>query len=147
MVQNLYSTAYQGELWDTGAARVSTVGKCQVEAYLRENPRTKIDWTPGSITIRFGGNQQQTSTGTITKKNQLGTVIYHILESPTPFLFSLYDADRFQAYFNNVDNCIVRANGTTIPVIRKWGHPIFNTLIWVFTYKFDKDGYLERYKV
>ncbi|RDI84342.1 hypothetical protein Vi05172_g5623 [Venturia inaequalis] len=38
-----YTTAYQGELWDTGAARFSTVGKCQAEAFLRENPRAKVD--------------------------------------------------------------------------------------------------------
>lgn len=126
LLQNAYSTTYQGELWDTGAARVSTVGKCQVEAYLRENPRAKISWKPGTTTIRFGGSEQKTSIGTITKINQLGNVTYHILDTPTPFLFSLHDADRLQAYFNNVDNLIVRADGTTIPVIRKWGHPFFN---------------------
>ena len=46
---------YQGELWDTGAAEVSTVGKAQLEAYLWENPRTKVDWTPGETKISFGG--------------------------------------------------------------------------------------------
>jgi hypothetical protein len=58
--------------------------------------------------------------------NSIGRVKYHILNTSTPFLFSLYDADRLGAYFNNVQNVIVRRNGTTIPVVRKWGHPFFN---------------------
>lgn len=124
---NQYSTMYQGELWDTGAAQVSTVGKCQVDAYVRENPRAKIAWIPGTAEIRFGGGIVQTSIGTIVMENAIGQVTYHILNTPTPFLFNLHDADRLKAYFNNVDDVIVRKDSTTIPVIRKWGHPFFNT--------------------
>jgi hypothetical protein len=127
VLQNQYTTTYQGELWDTGAARVSTVGKCQVEAYLRENPRAKISWIPGTAKIRFGGSNVEISIGTMLMENAIGQVTYHILDTPTPFLLCLHDADRLKAYFNNVENVIVRADGKTIPVIRKWGHPFFNT--------------------
>ncbi|KAI1818869.1 hypothetical protein F4861DRAFT_544666, partial [Xylaria intraflava] len=41
ILDDLYRTEYQGELWDTGASSFSTVGKAQLEAYLRLNPRTK----------------------------------------------------------------------------------------------------------
>ncbi|KLU93222.1 hypothetical protein MAPG_12159, partial [Magnaporthiopsis poae ATCC 64411] len=126
VLNNQYTTSYQGELWDTGAARVSTVGKSQVEAYLRENPCAKIDWTPGSTEIRFGGSGPETSIGTMTMENPLGVVTYHILRTQTPFLFCLHDADKVKAYYNNVNDTIVRRDGTTIPVIRKWGHPFFN---------------------
>lgn len=127
ILQNQYATVYQGELWDTGAAQVSTVGKCQVEAYLRENPRAKISWIPGTAEIRFGGGIVQRSIGTMLMENPIGQVTYHILDTPTPFLLSLHDADRLKAYFNNVEDIIVRADGKTVPVIRKWGHPFFNT--------------------
>ncbi|KAI1818890.1 hypothetical protein F4861DRAFT_544594, partial [Xylaria intraflava] len=42
VLDDLYRTEYQGELWDTGASSFSTVGKAQLEAYLRLNPRTKL---------------------------------------------------------------------------------------------------------
>jgi hypothetical protein len=54
------------------------------------------------------------------------SITYHVLDTSTPFLFSLYDADRLKAYFNNVSDTIVQGH-TTIPVVRKWGHPFFNT--------------------
>ena len=125
-LQNQYVTRFQGEMWDTGAARVSTVGKPQVLAFLCEKPDAKVDWTPGSAEIRFGGSQVETSIGTMTMENPLGTVTYHILNTPTPFLLSLHDADRLQAYFNNIANIIVQCDGTTVPVVRKWGHLFFN---------------------
>ncbi|KAH9436125.1 hypothetical protein MCOR02_012541 [Pyricularia oryzae] len=126
VLHNQYSTTYQGELWDTGAARVSTVGKCQVLAYLRENPRARIDWTPGSTEVRFGGGKAEQAIGTMTMENALGTITYHVLNAQTPFLFCLHDADKLEAYFNNVENVIVRKDGTRVPVVRKWGHPFFN---------------------
>jgi hypothetical protein len=43
ILEDRYRTTYQGELWDTGAAKISTVGKAQLKAYVRENPRTKIN--------------------------------------------------------------------------------------------------------
>jgi hypothetical protein len=121
-----YRTTYQGELWDTGAAKISTVGRAQLEAYVRENPDTIIDWTPSQANISFGGQNPRGSIGTVRIQNPIGTVTYHILDTNTPFLLSLADADKLGAYFNNVRNVIVRKDKTTIPVVRKWGHPFFN---------------------
>ncbi|KAL0932658.1 uncharacterized protein CTRU02_211621 [Colletotrichum truncatum] len=59
-------------------------------------------------------------------ENPIGRVKYHIFESATPFLFSLKDADRLKAYFNNIANVIVRRDGKHILVVRKWGHAFFN---------------------
>lgn len=126
LLDERYCTTYQGELWDTGAAKVSTVGKDQLRAYLRENPRTIVDWTPGKTNISFGGQGSISSQGTVQIHNPVGTVTYHVLDTPTPFLLCLADADRLGAYFNNVLNVIVRKDGTTVPVVRKWGHPFFN---------------------
>jgi hypothetical protein len=126
VLDDRYSAKYQGELWDTGAARFSTVGKAQLEAYIRENPRTKVEWTPGAANVSFGGQGTKGSIGTVRIHNPIGTVTYHILDAPTPFLFSIADADRLGAYFNNVSDTIVRHDKSTLPVVRKWGHPFFN---------------------
>lgn len=126
LLDSRYCTTYQGELWDTGAAQISTVGKDQLAAYLCENHRTKVDWTPGRTNISFGGQGSTPSQGTVQIQNPIGTVTYHVLDTPTPFLLCLADADRLGAYFNNVLNVIVRKDGTTVPVVRKWGHPFFN---------------------
>lgn len=121
-----YSTKYQGELWDTGAAKFSTVGMLQALAYVRENPGTKIKWGADTAKVKFGDSDAISAVGTIKVVNQLGSVTYHILDTSTPFLFSLYDADRLKAYFNNLSDVIVQGD-TTIPVVRKWGHAFFNT--------------------
>ncbi|KAH8193590.1 hypothetical protein TruAng_012245 [Truncatella angustata] len=127
VLENQYSHEYQGELWDTGASQLSTVGKSQALAWLRDNPRTKVKWGPSSNTFNFGGGEPLHAIGTITKTNPLGEVTYYILEVDTPFLLSLNDADRLGAYFDNTTNRIVRKNdGISLPVVRKWGHPFFN---------------------
>ncbi|KAF2702547.1 hypothetical protein K504DRAFT_394283, partial [Pleomassaria siparia CBS 279.74] len=108
-----------GELWDTRAARISTVGKAEVEAYLRENPRTKIDWTPNNNNVSFRGQSPAKLLRTVRKENELGIVTFHVLDTPTPFLLLLADADRLGAYFNNVLNLIVRSNNSTFLVVRK----------------------------
>jgi hypothetical protein len=66
-----------------------------------------VDWTPGKTTISFGGQGAIDLIGTVRIKNPLGEVSYYIMDTPTPFLLSLADADRLGAYFNNVLNCIV----------------------------------------
>jgi hypothetical protein len=126
LLDGRYRTTYQGELWDTGAAKISTVGKDQLTAYLRENPRTKVDWASGRTNISFRGQGPTPSQGTVQIHNPISTVTYHVLDTPTPFLLSLADADRLRAYFNNVLNVIVRKDRTTVPVVQKWGHPFFN---------------------
>jgi len=65
------------------------------------------------------------AVGIIKVVNQLGSIIYYILNTLTPFLFSLYNADRLKAYFNNLSDIIIQGE-TTIPVVRKWGHTFFN---------------------
>ncbi|KZL85740.1 transposable element tc1, partial [Colletotrichum incanum] len=54
---------------------------------------------------------------TIEIENPIGQVIYYILDTPTPFLFLLYDVDKLEAYFNNIKNVIVRQDSIYIPVI------------------------------
>lgn len=52
-------------------------------------------------------------------ENVLGRVTFYILDTKTLFLLSLYDADRLKAYFNNVENVIVRKDSMKIPIIGK----------------------------
>ncbi|KAF2702548.1 hypothetical protein K504DRAFT_345402, partial [Pleomassaria siparia CBS 279.74] len=60
--------------------------------------------------------------GTVRKENELGMVTFHVLDTPTPFLLLLADADRLGVYFNNVLNLIVRSDNLTFLVVQKWGH-------------------------
>jgi hypothetical protein len=119
ILYNQYSTIYQGKLWNIGPVRILTVGKYQVEAYLRENLRTEIDWIPGSIEVKFGKSKLETSIGIIKIINPFGYFTYYIFNVQILFLFYLYNVNRLNAYFNNIDNTIVRINGITIPIIRK----------------------------
>ncbi|OLN97874.1 hypothetical protein CCHL11_02499, partial [Colletotrichum chlorophyti] len=69
------------------------------------------------IGVRFSISTSITAIGTISIENPLGQVTYYILDAPTLFLFSLYNANRLEAYFNNVDNIIIQKNSKYIPVI------------------------------
>jgi hypothetical protein len=126
VLEDRYLSTFQGELWDTGAAKFSTVGKPQLLACIRENPQTIVDWTPNTAQISSGGQGSRGLIGSVHITNPLGMVTYYVLDTNTPFLLSLQDADKLSAFFNNIDNVIVCKDGTTIPVIRKWGHPFFN---------------------
>ncbi len=93
ILQNQDSTVYQDELWDIGAVQVSTVGKCQAEVYLRENPHVKISWIPGIAEIRFGGSRIQTAIDMMNMENLIGQVIYYILDISISFFLNLYDTN------------------------------------------------------
>ncbi|KAI1078191.1 hypothetical protein F5B20DRAFT_548387 [Whalleya microplaca] len=107
ILQDPHATQYQGMIWDSGAARVSTVSKAQLEAYVRENPQIHIDWTPGSTAIKFGGQNLLTAIGTTTIETPLGRITFYIIDAPTPSLLSLHDADKLKAYYNTVLDIIV----------------------------------------
>ncbi|KAF2702608.1 hypothetical protein K504DRAFT_394187, partial [Pleomassaria siparia CBS 279.74] len=56
---------------------------------------------------------------TVRKENKLSIVTYYILDTPTPFLLLLADADTLRVYFNNILNLIIRSNNLIILVIQK----------------------------
>lgn len=61
----------------------------------------------------------------------MGSVDFHIMKTPTLFLLSLKNMDRFGVYFKNLTNEIFCDNGNRISALQKWGHP------WLFL---NKDG-------
>ncbi len=118
---------FQGILPNTGAARVSTAGKDQYLALQREDPSVRID-TPaaGQALIKFGQGPDTASIGTVRVQTPIGAIAFHVIEAATPFLLCLADMDRLGVYFNNTTDELVKRDGyTTIPVVRKWGHPWF----------------------
>ena len=113
---------FQGIMPDSGAAGVSTAGKPQVTALQRLDPTIQLDTsTAGQHNIRFGKGMA-TSLGTIQVSTPLGSIVFHVVPTNTPFLFCIQDMDRMGVILDNLKNVLIQ--GTTIvPVIRKWGHP------------------------
>ncbi|RYC58587.1 hypothetical protein CHU98_g7622 [Xylaria longipes] len=66
--------------------------------------------------VSFGGGRTTISVGTIKVNNKISRTTFHMLNTPTPFLFSLADTDRLGAYFNNTRDVIIRKDKRTIPV-------------------------------
>ena len=121
-------SVFQGIMPDTGAARVSTAGKEQCLALMKEHPdqRLKMDKNrAGEANIRFGDGPLIESLGTISVTTPFGQVDFHVMETDTPFLMSIKDMDRLGIYLNNVTNQLVGKNGVTASITRKWGHPWF----------------------
>jgi hypothetical protein len=121
--------AFQGLLFDTGAADFSTAGYRQFLAYQRIDKTAALDAsTAGAANIRFGAGEPLRSIGSYDMKTPIGNILFHIINAPTPFLVSLKDLDRLKVYFDNTRDVIVgpKPNQTT-PVIRRFGHPF---LVW-----------------
>jgi len=79
----------------------------QALAYIWENLGMKINWDIDTAKVKFSNSDTILAVGTIKVVNQLGSIIYYILDILTPFLFSLYDVDRLKAYFNNLSDIII----------------------------------------
>ncbi|KAI1002730.1 hypothetical protein K3495_g5472 [Podosphaera aphanis] len=118
---------FQGILPDTGAAQVSTAGHEQFRALKIEDPLVQLDnAAAGKAIVRFGKGTSVASIGSLMLKTPIGTINFHVLDTPTPFLLCLADMDRLGVYFDNTTNQLVnRKTKTAIPVVRKWGHPWF----------------------
>ena len=123
---------FQGIMPDTGAARFSTAGKSQFMALQKEMPTIKLDTNRANeAKICFGNGTPVSSIGTVLVDTPIGAINFHVVEAPTPFLLCVNDMDRLQVYLNNVTNEIIGPT-TSVPVIRKWGHP------WFFVSKENK---------
>ncbi|KAM4059749.1 integrase core domain-containing protein [Hirsutella rhossiliensis] len=109
---------------------IDTAGYSQYIALQREDPSVALDSsTSGQASIKFGNGDTINSLAQLPK-NTLGRITFHVLQTPTPFLLCLADMDRLGIYFNNITDTINCTNHctnrpTSIPVVRKWGHPWF----------------------
>ncbi|KID80949.1 hypothetical protein MGU_11643 [Metarhizium guizhouense ARSEF 977] len=83
---------FRGILPDTGASGVSSAGHLQVQALQKVQPSLKIDEAERHE-IKFGAGSG-TTIGVLRLPTTLGTINFHVLLTPTPFLFSITDMDR-----------------------------------------------------
>lgn len=120
---------FQGIIPDTGAAEFSTAGHDQYLALHREDPSVEMDTSrAGEALIRFGKGARSSSLGTVTIDLPIGTVTFHVINAPTPFLLCVQDMDKLGVFFRNTTDELVRVNQgeeIVVPVVRKWGHPWF----------------------
>lgn len=49
--------------------------------------------------------------------------MFQILSTNTPFLLCIKDMDNLNVKLDNIMNVLVKGNGETVPIVRKWGHP------------------------
>ncbi len=116
------SKQFHGIMLDTGAARTSTAGYGQAEAYMREFNAHLDVTSAGSITAHFGIGTAA-SIGKLSVDSPVGRVDFHVMEADTPFLLCLQDMDRLGIYLNNFRDHVVLRNGSTVPVVRFHEHP------------------------
>ncbi|EED13595.1 hypothetical protein TSTA_098520 [Talaromyces stipitatus ATCC 10500] len=102
---------FHGILPDTGAARVSTVGRRQLTALQKIYPGIIVDKSrAGEYSIRFGQGDSVDSEGAITIKTPIGNVDFHVMNTPTPFLLCIANMDHHEAYLDNTTNCLVKGD-------------------------------------
>jgi len=131
-------SSFMGILIDTGAAKFSTAGSAQFDAYCRDfslSPIAELDGSKAGAVVACFGIGTSESIGTATVQSPIGDVIFHIVEAETPFLLSMADMDRLGVVFNNLTNHIVKPSPgnnfatptMAYPVVRQFGHPF---LVW-----------------
>ena len=105
---------------DTGAARISTAGKRQYQAYIKTFGPTSLN-TAELVSVRFGISNIS-SIRSIKVEIPIRTATFYIVEADTPFLLCLQDIDRIGAYYNNITDQIVYPGGLYL-VTRRFSHP------------------------
>jgi hypothetical protein len=120
------SGVFYGIMIDTGASKRSTAGYSQYLAYKKVYNTAINTTTVGAINVQFGIGSTL-SIGSIIVDMPVGQAEFHIVEADTPFLLCLKDMDTLGVYYNNLNDLLVASNSTTIPVIRRFGHPF---ILW-----------------
>ncbi|KAI1002437.1 hypothetical protein K3495_g5767 [Podosphaera aphanis] len=120
MINDRYSSVFQGILSDTGAAGVSTAGIEQTKALQRQLSIEIDESTTGQHRIRFRKGEA-VSIGSMKVPTLLGSITFHVVLTKTPFLLCLKDMDALNIKFDNIENVSIQ-NGKKYPILRKWGH-------------------------
>jgi hypothetical protein len=116
------SDVFYGVMIDTGASRKSTAGYGQYLAYKKVHDTAINTMTAGAINVQFGIGSTP-SIGSIIVNTPVGQAEFHIVKADTPFLLCLKDMDTLGVYYNNLKDLLV-APSRTIPVVRRFGHPL-----------------------
>lgn len=67
--------------------------------------------------VNFGASSA-ISSGILNILTIFGNIPFHILNSGTPFLYSITDIDRMGVKLNNIDNLLIQRD-IKVPIIRK----------------------------
>jgi hypothetical protein len=86
--------------------------------------------------VKFGNGEPVELIKSINIKTPIGTITFHVLKAPTPFLICFRNINRLKVYLNNTINKIASANGRLrASIIRKWGHS------WFFVSKLESAAF------
>ena len=111
---------------DTGAARLSTAGCGQAQAYMNKFNASMDTSSHNKVQAQFGIGMT-TSIGILTVNSPIGNIDFHVVQAETPFLLCLQDMDKLGIFFNNLKDVIIKRDGSILPVIRLFMHPF---LVW-----------------
>lgn len=130
-----FGSKFDGIMIDTGAARGSSAGKAQYNAYCSFIGRSANIDDSRAARCHFGIGSA-ISLGTAPISFPIGpiwiTFEAHIVDADTPILMCIDDMDRNELYLNNVENVLIHSKTKLeAPVTRVRGHLFiqWNTLI------------------
>lgn len=125
--QSRFGGNFNGIMIDTGAARGSSAGKAQYQAYCSKTGRQVNINESRAARCHFGiGSAVSLGTASITFPIGSFWVSFdaHIVDADTPILMSIDDMDRLGVYLNNLENVLVHSKtGSKVPITRVRGHP------------------------
>lgn len=132
--QARFGSNFKGVMVDTGAARGSSAGKTQYEAYRATIGKDVLIDESRAAKCHFGIGSAM-SLGIAPINFPVGpmwlTCNAHIVDANTPILMSIDDMDLLGIYLNNLQNVLIHAkSGLKAPVNRIRGNPF----LWWNTY-------------
>lgn len=84
--------------------------------------------TKDSHAIRFGRGKEARNLGTASVDTKIGTIKFHIIDAPTPFLLCVKDMNDLHTYLKNTRSLLIYGENEekSLRVVWKWGHPFFH---------------------
>ena len=122
---------FRGIMLDTGAAKGSTVGEEQFQAYCKFIGREDFMDRSRTSNCKFGFALAK-GVGIARVEFPVGTLTFsatfHVIDKQTPFLLCINDMDRLGIYLDNLDNAVVhKKSGENMSIYRLGSHPF---LLW-----------------
>jgi hypothetical protein len=93
---------------DTGASGVLSAGEPQFNALRKIDLKVQLNMLRADEhKIRFGKGDPVASRGTVDVSTLLGTIIFYVLPTNTPFLFCIKNMDNISVELHNLKNVLV----------------------------------------
>ncbi|CCU74673.1 hypothetical protein BGHDH14_bgh03207 [Blumeria hordei DH14] len=114
------ANVFQGIIPNSGAAEISTAGEAEFEALCQIDPTISLVPPQDKSTVRFGDAAAQKPLDMTAINTPFGLVVFHILQTKTPFLLNVRGMARLQTDVSLHNGYLFRVSDSVkVPLVCK----------------------------